>query len=83
MQIVKREVDNHKPEQERTVPHCELVAMWTAEDKHIQPLIHTVDILGAEEEEKYFTINIHPGILHIPRLSVIPRFIPPLHVVKC
>ena len=72
LQIAKREVDSHKPEHQRTVPHCELVAKWITQDKQIQPLEHTVDILGTEEEEKYFTINIDPGIYRacIPHLPL-------------
>ena len=62
-QIAKRDVDDHQFEEHMTtVPHCELIAKWSAEDKEVKPLIHTVDILGTEEEEKYFTINIDPGI---------------------
>ena len=57
---MKREVDNHQPEN-RTVPHCELVAKWIKEHQKPKQLEHIVDILGTTEEEKYFTLNIDPS----------------------
>ena len=54
-------MDDHQAEH-KTVPHCELVAKWIKEDEKMKPLEHTVDIQGTTEE-KYFSINIDPGIL--------------------
>ena len=39
------------------MPYCEL--MYIREEKHVvKPLVHTVDILGTNEKEKYFTVTI-------------------------
>ena len=63
MQILKKEVDDHHPEN-KTIPHCELVAKWTIVDKEVKvkSLIHTINILGTTYEETFFTINIEPGM---------------------
>ena len=60
-QIEKKEVDDHSHENQ-TVPHCELVAKWMKDENQAKALMHTVDILGTTKKNKYFTINIDPGI---------------------
>ena len=60
IQIMKADVDDYLTKNMK-VPHCELVANWIKIDQKLEPLQHTVDILGTTEEEEYFTISIYPG----------------------
>lgn len=62
MQILKKEVDDYRSRNKRAPPHCELVAKWINRKEQMEPLVFLMNILGTTEMDKYFTINIDPGI---------------------
>ena len=70
-QIFKKDVDEH---QQQAVPYCALKAHIITDDPHeqVEPLICSLDILGTTEKEKYFTFDIHPGIIIVIDIATEP-----------
>lgn len=86
VQIEKKIVDEHSPENQLIVPHCELKAKWVKGAEQLKPLEYIINILGTTDEEKFFTINIDPGLMQIEAsssLQVSFKFIIMIIIMYC